>query len=154
MNAWKLDVVTGSGVIGFAAFILLYSMGFPPAKGTDFGPALFPRVIASILLLLGALVLYRAWRVRSGAQDCAGEAEADSLATTAAGMRNVLVTIVAVVAYILVVDMLGFIPTTIVFLFALMKTYGLTTLKSVLFSCLITGFVYVLFSMLLRVVLP
>jgi putative tricarboxylic transport membrane protein len=149
-----MDVVTGSGVIGFAAFILLYSMDFPPAKGTDFGPALFPRIIASVLLLLGALVLYRAARVRSGAQDCTGEAEVDTLTTTAAGARNVLITIVAVVAYIMVVDALGFIPTTVVFLSALMKTYGLTKLKSVLFSCLITGFVYILFALLLRVVLP
>jgi putative tricarboxylic transport membrane protein len=149
-----MDAITGTGVVGFAVFVLVYAMDFPPAKGTDFGPALFPRVIASILLLLGGLVLYRAARVRSGAQDRTGEAEVDSLTTTTAGMRNVLITIVAVVAYILVVDALGFIPTTVVFLFALMKTYGLTSLKSILFSCLITGFVYVLFSILLRVVLP
>jgi len=149
-----MDFITGTGVIAFAIFVLVYSASFPAAKGTDFGPSLFPRVIASILLLLGALVLYRAARVRSGAQVQTGEAEVDSLATSAAGMRNVLVTIAAVVAYILVVGTLGFIPTTIVFLFALMKTYGLSTLKSVLFACLITGFVYVLFSVLLRVVLP
>jgi putative tricarboxylic transport membrane protein len=149
-----MDFITGGGVIAFAIFVLAYSASFPAAKGTDLGPSLFPRVIASILLLLGALVLYRAARVRSGAQVQSGEAEVDSVITTAAGMRNVLVTIVAVVAYILVVDALGFIPTTIVFLFVLMKTYGLTMLKSILFSCLITGFVYVLFAMLLRVVLP
>jgi len=69
-------------------------------------------------------------------------------------MRNVAVTVVAIVAYIAIVDPIGFTPTTLVFLFVLMKTYGLTTIRSVLFSCLITGFVYVLFSMLLRVVLP
>jgi len=154
VNTWKLDAVTGIGVIVFAIFILVFSMSFPAARGSDFGPALFPRVIASMLVVLGALLLFRARRLRAGIGDCASEAVADELTATAAGMRNVAVTIVAIVAYIAVVDRLGFIPTTLVFLFALMKTYGLTTIRSLVFSCLITGFVYVLFSVLLRVVLP
>jgi len=129
-------------------------MHFPAARGTDFGPALFPRVIAAMLVVLGTLLLFRARRLRAGIGDWATEAVADELTATSAGMRNVAVTIVAIVAYIAIVDRLGFIPTTLVFLFALMKTYGLTTIRSVVFSCLITGFVYVLFSMLLRVVLP
>lgn len=129
-------------------------MHFPAARGTDFGPALFPRIIAAILAVLGALLLFRALRLRAGLGNCASEAVADELTTTSAGMRNVAVTIVAIVIYIALVDRLGFIPTTLIFLFALMKTYGLTTIRSVVFSCLITGFVFVLFSMLLRVVLP
>ena len=154
MNTWKLDVVTGAGVVAFAIFILVFSMHFPAARGTDFGPALFPRVIAAMLVVLGALLLFRARRLRAGIGDCATEAVADELTATSAGMRNVAVTIVAIVAYIAIVDRLGFIPTTLVCLFALMKTFGLTPIRSVVFSCLITGFVYVLFSMLLRVVLP
>ena len=154
MNTWKLDAVTGTSVVAFAIFVLVFSIHFPAARGTDFGPALFPRVIASMLVVLGALLLFRARRLRAGIGDCASEAVADELTATAAGMRNVAVTVVAIVAYIAIVDRLGFTPTTLVFLFVLMKTYGLTTIRSVIFSCLITGFVFVLFSMLLRVVLP
>ncbi len=154
MNAWKLDAVTGTSVVAFAIFILVFTIRFPVARGTDFGPALFPRVIASMLVVLGVLLLFRARRLRAGIGDCASEAVADELTATTAGMRNVAVTVVAIVAYIAVVDRIGFLPTTLVFLFALMKTYGLTTIRSVIFSCLITGFVFVLFSMLLRVVLP
>mgnify|MGYP000431801934 CR=1 FL=1 len=154
MNAWKTDIVTGTGVIGFAIFVLAYSMRFPAARGTDFGPALFPRVIASILVFLGLLVLLQAWRIHAGKVACAVEETGDGLTASKVGMRNVMVTIVAIIIYIIVVGGLGFIPTTVVFLFALMKAYGLALVKSIVFSLIITGFVYVLFSMLLRVVLP
>lgn len=152
MKAWKMDVVTGVGVFAFSMFVLASSIGFPPAKGTDFGPALFPRVIAVILVLLGVLVLLKAARVRAGTQT--SDDMGDALTATRTGWRNLAVTVFAVIAYIIIVDNVGFIPTTIVFLFALMKTYGLPILRCVLFACFITGFVYVLFSMLLRVVLP
>jgi hypothetical protein len=111
-------------------------------------------LIAVMLLVLGALVLFRGWKLRTGRTDCAAEALAEELTTTAVGVRNLIVTIVSIVIYIVVVDNIGFIPTTVVFLFVLMKTYGLTIVRSIIFSCFIAGFVYVLFTMILRVVLP
>ncbi len=154
MNSRRLDVVTGSLVIAFACFVLAYSTTFPPAKGKDFGPSLFPRVIAVMLLVLGALVLFQVLRTRAQKEMRAPDTAAKDSAHASQGLRNVAVTVVAVVAYIVVVDPAGFIPTTLVFLFVLMKTYGLTALKGIAASCLITGFVYVLFSVLLRVTLP
>lgn len=147
-----MDAVTGTGVIAFAIFVLIYSVGFPPAKGADFGPALFPRILAGILLVLGILVVFRAMRERSGVQDCDDQGE--TLTLTPAGWRNLIITVIAVVTYIAVVSRTGFILTTVVFLFVLMKTYGLSALKGIIAACLITGSVYVLFSILLRVVLP
>lgn len=154
MNTWKLDIATGTGVIVFAIFILVRSLTFPPARGTDFGPALFPRVVAAILLVLGTLVLLQVRRLRARAQSCTTDTTEEEPTTTIAGLRNVAVSIVTIVAYIAVVDRIGFIPTTLVFLFVLMKTYGLTAIKGAIASCFITGFVFVLFSLLLRVVLP
>ncbi len=153
MNSRRLDIVTGTVIIVFACFVLAYSTTFPPAKGTDFGPSLFPRVVAVMLLILGALVLFQVWKTRAQAEASPPGAEGD-VAHTSVGLRNVAVTIVAVIAYIVVVDLAGFIPTTLVFLFVLMKTYGLTTLKGIAAACFTTGFVYVLFSVLLRVTLP
>ncbi len=155
MNSRRLDIVTGTVIVAFACFVLAFSSTFPPAKGTDFGPSLFPRVVAVMLLVLGILVLVHVWkgeaRVQSSATDGTGGEE---VTATPAGLRNVAVSIVIIAAYIALVDRLGFIPTTLVFLFALMKTYGLTTLRSIVSSCVITGFVYVLFSLVLRTVLP
>ncbi len=107
-----------------------------------------------MLLVLGAILLVNICRTRAQATGGAASEAVESLPPASAGLRNVAVTIVAIVAYIAVVDRLGFAPTTLVFLFVLMKTYGLTAPKSVAASCVITGFVYVLFSVLLRVVLP
>ena len=154
MNSWKTDIVTGTGVILFAGFVLISSLRFPPPRDTDFGPALFPRVVAAILLVLGILVLLQVRKLRTRAQSCTTDTTGEELPTTVGGMRNVAVTLVTIVVYIAVVDEVGFIPTTLVFLFVLTKAYGLTTFRSVLSSCFITAFVFVLFSLLLRVVLP
>jgi putative tricarboxylic transport membrane protein len=154
MNSRRLDVVTGTSIIAFACFVLAYSATFPPAKGTDFGPSLFPRVVAVMLIVLGALVLLHVRRNRGQPESGTPEGAAGSLSPASTGLRNVAVTIAAVIAYIIVVDWAGFIPTTLVFLFVLMKTYGLTVLKGIAASCFITAFVYVLFSVLLRVTLP
>ena len=155
MNSWKLDIVTGIGSIAFASFVLLYSLRFPPPRGTDFGPGLFPRVIATILVILGVLVLIQAWKLRTQPPtECEPDPLDEEVTASFHGLRNVGVTIVALSVYIAVVKPLGFIPTTLIMLFVLMKTYGVSVLRSILFSCLITGFVYVLFAMLLRVVLP
>jgi len=154
VNSRRLDIATGTAIMAFACFVLAYSTTFPPAKGTDFGPSLFPRVVAVMLFVLGALVLFQVWRTRAQVEACPPKAAAGAAARTSVGLRNVAVTIAAVVAYIVVVDLAGFIPTTLVFLFVLMKTYGLTTLKGIAASCFITAFVYVLFSVLLRVTLP
>ncbi len=155
MNTWKTDIVTGSASIAFAGFVLIYSQRFPGPRGTDLGPALFPQVVAAILLVMGALVLVQAYRLRKQPpEECEPDPLDEQITPTFHGLRNVAITIVAVIAYIAVVGTAGFIPTTLVMLFVLMKAYGLSVLRSVLFSCLITGFVYVLFAMLLRVVLP
>jgi len=154
MNSRRLDIVTGTVIIAFASFVLAYSSTFPPAKGTDFGPSLFPRVVAVMLLVLGAILLLHVWRTGAQIQLGATDTTNEALVSSVAGVRNVVVTIVAIVAYIALVDRLSFVPTTLVFLFVLMKTYRLTTLRSIVASGVITGFVYVLFSVLLRVTLP
>ena len=154
VNSRRLDTVTGSVIIALACFVLAYSSTFPPAKGTDFGPSLFPRVVAVVLLFLGILVLVHVWRAGARVQSSVTNGTGEEVTATPAGLRNVAVSIVIIAAYIALVDRLGFIPTTLVFLFALMKTYGLTTLRSIVSSVVITGFVYVLFSIVLRTVLP
>ncbi len=155
MNTWKTDIVTGAASIAFAGFVLVYSFRFPGARAADFGPALFPRLIAIILIVMGVLVLVQAWKLRTRPpEECEVDPLDEQITPSFRGLRNVAITIVAVVIYIAVVGDVGFIPTTLVLLFVLMKAYGLSILRSVLFSCLITGFVYVLFAMLLRVVLP
>ena len=155
MNSWKLDIVTGIGSIAFASFVLVFAIRFPEPRGADFGPALFPRVIATILIILGALVLIQARKLRTQPPaECEPDPLDEEVTASFHGLRNVAVTVVVLVIYIAVVKTTGFIPTTLVMLFVLMKTYGVSVLRSVLFSCLITAFVYVLFAVLLRVVLP
>ena len=154
MSSWKTDIITGAGTIAFAGFVIGMSFSFPDSRGADFGPALFPRLIAVVLILLGISVLLQSRKGRIQAQDAEAQIPEGQHTLTSTGLRNVTITVATTVVYIVVVEKLGFIPTTAVFLLVLMKMFGLSTARSLIFSCLSTGFVYVLFSVVLRVVLP
>ncbi len=154
MNAWKTDIITGIGAITFAGFVIGISFRFPASRGADFGPSLFPRVIAVALILLGTAVLLQSRKGRIEAQNAAAPVTEGQYGPASTGLRNVAITVAAIVVYIVVVEKLGFIPTTAVFLFVLMKVFGLSAARSLVFSCLCTGFVFALFSMVLRVILP
>jgi putative tricarboxylic transport membrane protein len=154
LNAWKTDIITGAGAIAFAGFVIGMSFDFPASRGADFGPSLFPRVIAVALILLGTAVLLQSRKGRIHARDGEARVPEGQDILTSTGLRNVIITVAATVVYIAVVEKLGFIPTTAAFLLVLMKAFGLSTARSLVFSCLSTGFVFALFSMVLRVVLP
>jgi len=150
----KTDIITGAGAIAFAVFVIGMSFRFPASRGADFGPALFPRVIAGTLIVLGTVLLLQSRKPIIQAEGDNAPVLEDQYTLSSIGLRNIIITVAATVVYIVVVGKLGFIPTTVVFLFVLMKAYGLSLARSLLFSCLSTGFVFALFSMVLRVVLP
>lgn len=148
------DFVTGTGAILFALFIFYETRDFPPARGGELGPAFFLRLIAVFLIIMGCIVLYRALATRrEGRKIKIGLNEIKNAVTTA-GFRNVAVTILATLIYMVVLGHLSFIPATMLFLFIVMKALGVSIVKSLIFSPCITMFIFGLFSLLLKVVLP
>jgi len=60
------DALIGGALVLFASAILWYVRNFPPMPGQEFGPSLFPRFIASGLLVCGvALIVSGAKRWRA-----------------------------------------------------------------------------------------
>lgn len=146
------DFVTGIGAVLLALFIFYEIRAFPLARGGEPGPAFFLRIIAVFLIIMGCIVVYQAFTTK-GRKTKISLNEIKNVVNTA-GFRNVAVTIVATIIYILVLGHLSFIPATILFLFIIMKALGVSIVKSLILSPLVTMFIFSLFSLILKVVLP
>ena len=60
------DAVWGAFAVLLGAAILLHIRAFPTIPGQQYGPALFPGVIAVGLLVCGALLVVKGVRARAG----------------------------------------------------------------------------------------
>ncbi|HEX7125585.1 MAG TPA: tripartite tricarboxylate transporter TctB family protein [Thermodesulfobacteriota bacterium] len=144
----RADVVSGgaAALAGAAAYAL--TLPFPELADGHPGPALFPRLVAGLMVLFG-LVL--AWQ---GARGEPAEAAEGGAATERAGVLNALLVVAAVVGYILVVERAGFVPTLGVLLFALMWRLGVRLGAAVGLAAGLAVGTYLLFARVLLVPLP
>jgi putative tricarboxylic transport membrane protein len=142
------DSLTGTVLLALALAVLWHIQGFPPAAGQQFGPALFPGLIAGGLAIASALL---AWQgLRSGAP----------LLAPGAGLRSprhVLAFVAALagtVFYILAADTLGFILCSVLVLVVLQIALGVRPAMALGVALLATLVIHACFYKLLRVPLP
>lgn len=142
---------TGVG-IGFAvagAAVFAATLNYPRLEGGEPGPALFPRLLATLMVAFGGALACQG--ARSG--DSGDRIAWASLHRTA-GFVNALFVLAGVVAYIVVVDRLGFLITGAGLLFVLMWRLGVRRLTALAVALALNGFVYVVFARILKVPLP
>jgi putative tricarboxylic transport membrane protein len=142
------DALLGALLLGFAGWLWWLTTFFPSFPGQDYGPNLFPRILAAgiggcaLLLLLRGL---RRW---------------ERPLTLAAWMRDpsrlvsVLLMPGAVVFYLFAADPLGFIPTAFLLLTALFLWFRTRLLVALPVAAGMTLVVHWFFAGLMRVPLP
>ncbi len=142
------DAVVGAALIALAIAILVHIQAYPLIPGQQYGPALFPGVIAVGLIGCGLALVRRG--VRAGRP----------LVTLGAWMRdpalatNFLLICAVLVFYIAFVGPLGFIPTAAIVLVALFFKLGVRPLPAIAIAIAATLVIHTLFYKLLRVPLP
>lgn len=145
------DTVVGAGFVAAGAAIFAATLGFPRLDGGAPGPALFPQVLAVLMVGFAAcLVAPAVLRLRKVPSD-AGLAH-PGLSPT--GVVNALLVFAAIVIFMLVSPVVGFLLTTAAILFGLMWWLGTPVRRAALASVGLTLFVYVIFGKVLRVPLP
>lgn len=99
------DAILGLVVLLGGLAIIGGARTFPPTHGQAFGPDLFPTIIGSGLVLAGLGLMVSGWRARhvQGWMDTAGIARSR--------MLDALLVLVAILAFILFANRLGFILT-------------------------------------------
>src|SRR5437763_16956357 len=118
------DAVWGALLILLSAAILFYIRNFPTIPGQKVGPALFPGLIAVGLAVCGALLIRQGLAARARGGERVQWLELDAWTR----LPRKLVAFAAVlgvnVAYIALVDRLGFIVMSFIYLSVLFAVLG------------------------------
>lgn len=149
------DAVTGLVLVIFALAEIAYSASFPSLHGQAYGPSLFPILIGCGLLLCGLMLIARGLRARQtlGADEAAWVRWGDWARDPALRINMMLIP-GSLIAYILLSDIIGFIPIVILLLTLLLYRLGTSLGRSLLYAGITTIVLQLLFARVLLVPLP
>lgn len=147
------DAAIGGLLLALALAVFVHAGSFPPTPGQPYGPSLFPRIIALGLGGAGLLLIVGGLRAR---RDGGVWVDLDAWARSGRGWANVLAVVLALVAYILLSGLLGFLLTGFVVLASLLLWLrGPRRLPSALaVSAAAVVVIHLIFVRLLAVPLP
>jgi putative tricarboxylic transport membrane protein len=148
------DAVWGALLLLLAAAVLVHVQSFGTIPGQQYGPAIFPGLVAVGLAICGALLIGSGLAARTHRR---GHADWIALASWTRSRQHVLafaVTIAVNVFYVLCVDRLGFVPAGIVYLAALFLVFGVRPRWILPLAVVLTLVIHTAFYKLLRVPLP
>lgn len=146
MSNW--DILFGILFALFGGWIFLQAMTFPNLKGGYPGPGLFPQLLGILLVLTGLGLALNAALERAFPQP------RTLFRPPYREKINALLVVLAVIAYILFVDTLGFIPMGLVITIGLMLRTGVSLRWSLVVGIGVTIVIYILFNRILHVPLP
>ncbi len=145
------DMITGALLIALATAMIVLTLKFPPFPGQDYGPSLFPRVLACGLILCGGLLVARGLAGRSK-----GEAWVTFAPWTADSgkLASFLLIPTVILAYIFVSEQIGFLPVAFALLFGLMTWFKARLVVALPVAAIATWSIHYFFATLMRVPLP
>ncbi len=134
-----------------AAVYLYEAARLPLWKGTTFGSGLFPMILGVILVLVSLASFLKATAAR-----VEGDAGAASiLLPPRAGVRNLACVVGSLGLYVLVLDFLGFVITTLLFLSGLFVALEPEKkMRSVALAGIVVALTYVFFVLVFKMQLP
>ena len=144
------DAIFGAIFAVLGAVVLLHVQGFPKIPGQQHGPALFPGTIAAGFIVCGVLLIV------SGIRDRAGNPWLAAGAWMRSGrhVQAVALIVAGMVAYIVLVDLIGFLILAPILLFIWFLALGVRWTTAVIAAVLTTLVIWYVFYKLLRVPLP
>ena len=145
------DAVFGVVLLLSAAVMIYHTRDFPEMPGQDYGPALFPVLIGCGMIVCGVVLLV------SGIKRVDREplASWDDWISSPRHLGNLFAVLGGLLAYILVVDKLGFIPTAFLLLSGLfIQLRGGRIVSSMAIAVVVTVAVHFMFTRYLLVPLP
>jgi putative tricarboxylic transport membrane protein len=142
------DALLGAILLGFAGWIWWMTTFFPALPGQDYGPNLFPRILAAGIGLCAVLLVLRGLRRRGRLVSF------DAWMAEPARVVSVLSMPAAVLFYIFASDALGFIPTAFLILFLMFLWFRTRLVVALPVAAGMTLLVHWFFAGMMRVPLP
>jgi putative tricarboxylic transport membrane protein len=146
--AWGVLVL----LLGIGIFVAIRN--FPTIPGQQYGPALFPGVIAAGLLICGVALVYRQLAGRDRAHARAPWLAWDAWTRSPRHVVAFAVVVGVNLLYVAFVDRLGFVITGIIYLAALFAVFRVRARWIVPLAVIVTLVIHYAFYKLLRVPLP
>jgi putative tricarboxylic transport membrane protein len=144
------EAVIGALLIALTVLVWTVTASFPRIPGQPYGPDLFPRIISGCLGLAGVLMILRGLL----SQPRLPFAELAPWARSPRAIGAILLTLGAILAYILVAETLGFVITAFCLLLILMLYLRSTPITALMTAAGMALAVEYFFSGLMRVPLP
>ena len=145
------DAICGLVLILLAAAMIALTATFPDFQGQKYGPALFPRILGTGLIICGALLVRSGW---SAHRDGAPWGEIAPWVHEPRRLGGFVLTLVLLVVYICVSETVGFIPLALVFLGAMFLWLGVRPITAAICTVVATFTIHWFFATMLRVPLP
>ena len=142
------DAILGGVFLVLAVAILVHIQGFPNIPGQKIGPGAFPGMIAAILAFCSAALIWR------GVKEKTPLVAVGAWLGSPRHVRNFLVTVGALVFYILAAEKVGFLICAALILLSLFWTLNVRTRWAVPLALVLPVVIHVIFYKLLRVPLP
>lgn len=142
------DTLLGAGFALFAAWVWHLTNAFPAFPGQDYGPNLFPRILAAGIFACGALLVLRGLRARSR------PVAVEAWVREPARVLSFLAIPGAALFYILAADALGLVPAAFAIVAALGMWFGARAVVALPVAAGVALLVHWFFGVLMRVPLP
>lgn len=142
------ETLLGILLLGFAGWVWWLTTFFPAFPGQDYGPNLFPRILAAGIALCALIIALRGLRTRGPVIAIADWVRAP------ARLLSVLAIPAAVLAYLALSEPLGFLLTAFLILAALSVWYGARVVVALPVAALLALLIQWFFGSLMRVPLP
>lgn len=154
----RLDFVISILFTLVGAYVLVGSMELKAMPGMAVGPGLFPSVTGGAMFLLGLVMLVQTWLKRNVLPpqeplydaSVTGDDEPETLIDR---LYNPLL-LLAILAVIVLMPVLGFLVAGTIFVAAMVVLGGGSWIQAVIFGLVMTGLTYALFVYGLRVPVP
>jgi putative tricarboxylic transport membrane protein len=143
------DAIIGSIAAVVALLILGYAQTFPRPGHQPIGPAFFPSLIAVLMLAVAATLIVR------GVRDYRGRlVEGAAWTARPAAWARVLAIPLAVLAYLALAPLIGFMPTAAAIVFGVAWLLGRRLVTALVLAVLSSAVIYAVFTRVFLVPLP
>ncbi len=144
------DAIFGLVLLALGAAVLFAVQGFPKIPGQPVGPALFPGLIAVGLCACGALLVWSGLRERPRSAWVSW----DDWVRSPRHVLALAVLLGSIVFYIAAAKWLGFLPTAMLILLAMLLVLRVPLARALIIALIATLVIHFAFYKLLRVPLP
>jgi len=144
------DAIFGAVLLLLGIAVLVHVPSFPAIPGQKVGPAIFPGLVASALVVCAVILIVNGLRRRASQPWF----EMSDWLHSRTHIIAFLVTIAGVVAYVLFAQAVGFLIIAPLVLIALFLAYGVRPRTAVVTAVVVSLVIHFAFYKLLRVPLP